>query len=1524
MAAGRARDALCALLLALSARPGACSAAGALAPATVTAGGTASVAAHGCTPGAAASAALADGAAASATVAGDGTATVLLAVPVDAPPGRAELSVRCGAQLDAAANVTVAAPQGAGESAAALVVETDQLVYKPGATVRVRALLAEAAAAGAPPLPTSGNVTLAVRDPSGFVIARWTDLAADEHGVVEVEMPTSAEPVLGEWTVAATADDGVAAASRAFTLEKYVLPTFEVTVSTPRAYVVQDDAELVGSVRAEYTYGEPVARGSVSLVVWQEASYYGCWDCPVVAEDVVPGPGGGTAGGQRYTLLATKELRLADGEATFSIPLSQTGISFYGQGVVVEAEVRDAATGESQNGTSVLVTSSASVAVELDGYDTFAPGATYRLEVRATQPDGSPSDRRSVPVVGELETVGYERKATYSQDVALVDGRGSLEVAVPSEDGSCCTPEDRETNAWSREGCCLRSLRFRVDGLQNVYASKYATAVLSPSRSLVVLRPDRRGAVSVGDNATYLVDAMGGASGQELSWAVMTPLGSAAVGVAPAGASTVSFAVTSAMAGGAWLVAYAEVGTELVSASAPVDVAESGLELDVDVAFEQQSVYPGGSVRMHVNATAGSRTWIQAVDRSVELLGGGSSGLTTADVLDAVRGGPIEEDEGAAYVDMSCAQKVSLTLAGVVYLGDATPPACTRSSRFNLGGGGVAFDGEVAEMEMAMDDAMMADAAGGAAGAMPAAAPTTDTRSNVADTDSGGLTKVTRVRQFFPETWIWTSLDVGDSGSAASVDVAPDTITSWSLRAWATHPTAGVGIAVPSVPLTVFKPFFVQPVLPYSAVRGEVLNLKVVVYNYEDSELEVTVTVEATGAALDRTTAAVTVQPQATVSTTFSVTPERLGSVSLLVTGQTPASDGFADAVRKDLLVEAEGVRRQDVENRFLSLSADDGSEEVVFSVSLPADTVEGSARATLSVTGDLMAQTLANLDQLLVMPTGCGEQNMLTLAPNVFVAAYLSAVGRTVPEKARRNTLTGYQRELTYRHPDGSFSAFGVSDGEGSLWLTAFVVKTFAQARDLIYVDPAVMSESMGFVVGQQAADGSFWDSGRVIHTEMTGGVSSKATLAAYCLVSLLEADLEQSYPSAVTRAAAFVAGQLQAGTTDTYKLVLTAYALSLACARRSVECAAAAEAISALEAAAVTDGSLVHWDPAGSSPETQTASARSSYHAVATAGAVETTGYGLLALATAGKLGDAFPVAKWLLQQRGALGAYRSTQDTVVALQALAEYAAAVYSTDVALDMTAVDGDGVAHSIALDASNFDVLQIVDVAPGADVTVTVNGRGNALLQVATAFNTPSDAAEPEILVRVEWSNVTGTGGAVMEAQACAQAESAEASAAMGMVMMEVGLFTGYQVSTSHLDEVQASSQGWVRRFETADRKVSLYLDRVPVEELCVRLIASRVHVVEGLQPVQLETFSYYQPHRRGSAQMAASDAGERPQSEAPAVTVGGAEPDEPPSDPPDDDDGSQGTPFTPPAGALAVWAAAMLTGPWAAAFSTA
>lgn len=57
------------------------------------------------------------------------------------------------------------------------------------------------------------------------------------------------------------------------------------------------------------------------------------------------------------------------------------------------------------------------------------------------------------------------------------------------------------------------------------------------------------------------------------------------------------------------------------------------------------------------------------------------------------------------------------------------------------------------------------------------------------------------------------------------------------------------------------------------------------------------------------------------------------------------------------------------------------------------------------------MGPALQNLDQLLSMPFGCGEQNMVRFAPNIFILQYLNKTKQLSPEirdKALKFLTTG------------------------------------------------------------------------------------------------------------------------------------------------------------------------------------------------------------------------------------------------------------------------------------------------------------------------------------------------------------------------------------------------------------------------------------------------------------------------------------------------------------------------------------
>lgn len=52
---------------------------------------------------------------------------------------------------------------------------------------------------------------------------------------------------------------------------------------------------------------------------------------------------------------------------------------------------------------------------------------------------------------------------------------------------------------------------------------------------------------------------------------------------------------------------------------------------------------------------------------------------------------------------------------------------------------------------------------------------------------------------------------------------------------------------------------------------------------------------------------------------------------------------------------------------------------------------------------GDILGSSLNNLDKLLRMPYGCGEQNMINFAPNIYVMKYLKTVNQLADQMERK-----------------------------------------------------------------------------------------------------------------------------------------------------------------------------------------------------------------------------------------------------------------------------------------------------------------------------------------------------------------------------------------------------------------------------------------------------------------------------------------------------------------------------------------
>lgn len=343
----------------------------------------------------------------------------------------------------------------------------------------------------------------------------------------------------------------------------------------------------------------------------------------------------------------------------------------------------------------------------------------------------------------------------------------------------------------------------------------------------------------------------------------------------------------------------------------------------------------------------------------------------------------------------------------------------------------------------------------------------------------------------------------------------PDTITSWVITAFSVDPKTGLGLTKNPKTLNVFKSFFISLNLPYAVKRGEVVSIPVVLFNYLEMDVEADITlfnenddfefIDDNNVEKTQRKRHINVPSNAGITVNFIV---KFSTVKLVPIKVVATSAVAADAIEQLLLVEPEGIPQFINKAIFVDLR-ETNEYQIEKNVDVPENVVEGSLKINVNAIGDLLGGTMQNLHQLIRLPTGCGEQNMLKFVPNIVVLDYLKAAGGLNPsieDKAIKYLTSGYQRELTYRHRDGSFSAFGKLDRSGSTWLTAFVAKSFKQAEKYIDIDAKMINESLAWLASIQHENGSFSEVGQISHTTMQGGAAKGIALTAYTTIAFLK----------------------------------------------------------------------------------------------------------------------------------------------------------------------------------------------------------------------------------------------------------------------------------------------------------------------------------------------------------------------------------------------------------------------------------
>ncbi|KAK3560862.1 hypothetical protein QTP86_022609, partial [Hemibagrus guttatus] len=1284
-------------------------------------------------------------------------------------------------------------------------IQTDKPIYNPGQTVNFRVVSMDSHLV---PLKQKYS-TVFLQDNHGNRIGQWTNVSSTDL-ILQLSHELNAEAPQGQYQLAA--EIGHRLITHQFKVEKYILPKFEVTLNAPEEHSVGEE-EVKLEVCGKYTYGKPVSGDAEVQVCRQFRQYfYEPMIAPCLSEYVKIG-----LTGCALHVINISNFVNTEFENRFSDQLELT--------VTLTEE-----------GTDISIVKSHRIRLSfqigkveiLDLPKNFEREKAIEGRIKVTTFSGTPIPNRKV-YLSEGER--------WSQTLLLnltTDSNGLANLLVPSPEHpkkeillrASVYPEEKyhpyKTPFFSTAEKQIQLLQpatpyspvfselstesseepFKCGAEIPITINYYIVGETTENYSIdIIYMVLSKGAIVHHGHVTVKVEESTGVRKGNVSFNL-----SVHVELAPV----------------VQVVAYSVLPSENVIAASKNFEVEKCFRNKVSLQFSPSKAVPGEKNNLKVSAHPGSLCGLSAVDQSVFILESGTR-LNADKIFNllpvtSVSDYPYTVEDRLECLHVRPQRHVQVdhvydTLKGVG-LKMATNLAVREPHCLMYKGKEYYRERPYVAYRSFAQPVALADF-------------------------HQGLEPIETVRKFFPETWIWQLLEVGDSGSLQLPVTVPDTITTWETEAFCVS-SSGLGLA-PPVQLTVFQPFFLELSLPYSIIRGEVFELKGTVFSYFSKCIMVKVTPAPSSDYIlepssdDEYSACLCANGRKTFK--WTLIPSVLGVLNVTVSAEAEQSQtvcdneivsvperGRIDTVIRSLIVQAEGTEKTKSQSWLLCPQGNSVSEEL--ELTLPEDVIEGSARASVSVLGDILGRALKNLDGLLRMPYGCGEQNIAVLSPNIYILQYLENTEQLttdIREKANGFLKSGYQRQLNYKHFSGGYSTFG--SGEENTWLTAFVLRTFGKAQHFIFIDPDIINSAKQWLISMQRSDGCFIQQGNLFNNRMKGGVNDEVTITAYITAAFLELNISDPVVNKGLLCLKSSVGNL----TNTYTTALLAYTFSLAGEKEIRE-----QLLKDLENVAIVGDGHLHWSQSALDESGSLSVEISSYVLLA----VLTTGQ-----LTAADLGYANRIVSWLVKQQNPYGGFSSTQDTVVALQALALYSTKVFSSEGSSTVTVKSAAGHSHNFDVNQNNkllYQERSLKDV-PGR-YSIDVKGSTCASVQTVLFYNvpTPTEISTLNITANTE-GNCTKTFGHTLTIKFSVQYNGELNST--NMVIVDIKLLSGFTADPGEL-----KNQIMVERVDSKDEHIIMYIKELKKDiPINYHLHIKQILPVKNLKPAVIKVYDYYQ-----------------------------------------------------------------------------
>ncbi|XP_054447415.1 ovostatin homolog 2-like [Pteronotus mesoamericanus] len=1307
-------------------------------------------------------------------------------------------------------------------------VQTDKPIYKPGEKVQVRIVTLNTKF-----IPVEDLYPLVtIQDPQNNRIFQWKNVTSFQY-ITQLSFQLISEPMFGDYSIVVSRTTGKMLIHQ-FTVNRYVLPKFEVKVNVPQTVTISDE-EFPVDACAKYTFGQPV-QGKAQIQVCRE--YISSGNCDK----------------DNNELCEQFIIQLRDG--CVSQVVNTKAFQLYHSGFFMLFHITVTVT---ETGTGVQISEKTSIPItQLLGSVNFE--------------NMDPFYRRGIPYIGTLKFSGPNNVPMANELLQLelndklignytTDENGEAQLSIDTSD--MFDPEFRLKATYIHPESC-----HGPDWLTPEYMDAHfsVSRFYSRTNSFLKIVPEPKplrcnqqkivrvhyslNSDAYRDNSDitffYLMMAKGTIflSGQKeirnKAWN---------------GNFSFPIDVSADLAPVAVMLVYTlHPSGEIVADTVKFQV-EKYFKNKVSIEFSKEQGLPGSQTSLYLQAAPDSFCALRAVDKSVLLLKPEQE-LSAERVYSLL---PTVELHGYFYHGLNlddgkldpCIPQKDIFYNGLYYIpvsnnGDGDTYDIVKAMGLKVFTNLHYRKPEICSIEWrSFPDQML--------GYLPSYGATHKSAFVEEEFNSVESELMETVRTNFPETWIWDLISVDSSGSANLSFIIPDTITQWETNGFCLNGDSGFGISS-TISLEVSQSFFVEMTLPFSVVRNEQFDVIVNVFSYLDTCVEIFVQLEESqnfeaNVRTPENNGSDVIQAGEKKTYVWTLIPKKLGKVNITVVAESEQTNAcpngateqqnlnWKDTVVKSLLVKPEGIEKEMTQSFLIYTEGTKASTPVV--LDLPDNVVEESARTFFTVVGDILGLAMQNLENLLQMPYGGGEQNIALLASDTFVLDYLSSTKQLTEEvkaKAVVFLANGYQKQLTFKNSDGSYNVFWQRNQEGSLWLTALTFKTFERMKKYIFIDEQVQQQTLLWLSSKQESNGCFKSDGKLFNCVWEGEDEEDILLTAYVVGAFLEAGLNFTFP-ALRHGFFYLEDALENGVSNGYNHAILAYAFALAGKEKQVE-----SLLQILDQSATKRNNVIYWE----SPKKPQTEASLSFIPRTSSADTEKTCYVLLAIISeeTPDLTYASKIVQWLAQQMNSHGGFSSTQDTAVCLLAITCYMKLTFSNG--QNTVTLRSEESSEIFQVNNDNRLLVQRSELTKAhGHYTVDVEGHGCAFIQVTLQYNVLLPTEESGFFLSLEMVKKNSPNIFQSNFDLTVTVEYTGMRTYSRMALVDVKMLSGFTPVLSSTEELE--NNGQVMKTDIRNDHVLFYLENVPGTAYSFTFSIEQSYFVSNIQPAPAMVYDYYE-----------------------------------------------------------------------------